>query len=202
MIAEPEKFVNKEVGVKWDIFPLLQFTAAVYDLDRTNQRLPDPNNPGFFILSGATNTKGFEAGLVGYMTDKWQVSGGYAYTDAKIVSATSTTIVPGNRVGLVPYHVFTLWNKYEIVEWFSVGAGIIAQTDSFASSDDTVLLPGWARLDTGIFGKYRLWDGTLVNWQINVENLFGTPYYATADGNNNITPGSPRAVRGAIRVNF
>jgi catecholate siderophore receptor len=202
VIADPEKFVNKEVGVKWDIFPLLQFTAAVYDLDRTNQRLPDPNNPGFFILSGATNTKGFEAGLVGYMTDKWQVSGGYAYTDAKIVSATSTTIVPGNRVGLVPYHVFTLWNKYEFVEWFAVGAGIISQTDSFASSDDTVLLPGWARVDAGIFGKYRLWDGTLLNWQVNVENLFGTPYYATADGNNNISPGSPRAVRGAIRMNF
>ena len=202
VIAQPEKFVNKEVGVKWDIFPLLQFSMAVYDLDRTNQRLPDPNNPGFFILSGATNTKGFEAGLVGYITDKWQVSGGYAYTDAKIVSATSTTIVPGNRVGLVPYHVFTLWTKYEFVEWFAVGAGIISQTDSFASSDDTVLLPGWARADAGIFGKYRLWDGTLVNWQVNVENLFGTPYYATADGNNNISPGSPRAIRGAMRINF
>ena len=77
----------------------------------------------------ATNTKGFEAGLVGYITDQWQVSGGYAYTDAKIVSATSTTIVPGNRVGLVPYHAFTLWNKYEIVDWFALGAGIIHQTD-------------------------------------------------------------------------
>ena len=47
------------------------------------------------------------------------MSGGYAYTDAKIVGATSATIVPGNRVGLVPYHTFTLWNKYEIVEWFA-----------------------------------------------------------------------------------
>ena len=37
-----------------------------------------------------------------------------------------------------------------------------------------MLLPGWTRVDAGIFGKYRLWDGTLVNWQVNVENLFGT----------------------------
>jgi catecholate siderophore receptor len=87
------------------------------------------------------------------------VSGGYAYTDARIVGATSATIVPGNRVGLVPYHTFTLWNKYEFVEWFALGAGIIHQTDSFASSDDTVLLPGWTRVDAGIFGKYRMWDG-------------------------------------------
>ena len=61
--------------MKWDIFPLLQFTAAVYNLDRHNQRFPDPNNPGFFILSGRTNTKGFEIGLVGYIIDWWQVVG-------------------------------------------------------------------------------------------------------------------------------
>ena len=202
VISAPEKFENREFGVKWDIFPLLQFTAAVYNLDRYNQRFPDPNNPGFFILSGRTNTKGFETGLVGYIMDKWQVSGGYAYTDAKIDGATSATIVPGNRVGLVPYHTFTLWNKYEFVDWFALGAGVIHQTDSFASSDDTVLLPGWTRVDAGIFGKYRFSDGTLVNWQINIENLFDTRYYATADGNNNISPGSPRAIRGAMRVNF
>jgi len=30
----------------------------------------------------------------------------------------------------------------------------------------------------------------------------GARYYATADGNNNITPGSPRAVRGSMTTNF
>jgi catecholate siderophore receptor len=202
VIAAPEKFENREFGIKWDIVPRLQFTAAVYNLDRYNQRFPDPNNPGFFILSGRTNTKGFETGLVGTITDQWQVSGGYAYTDAKIVGATSGTIVPGNRVGLVPYHTFTLWNKYAFVDWFALGAGIIHQTDSFASSDDTVLLPGFTRVDAGVFGRYRLQDGTLLSWQVNVENVFNTAYYATADGNNNISPGSPRAIRGVIRANF
>ena len=161
--------------MKWNIFPRLQFTAAVYNLDRTNQRFPDPNNPGFFILSGQTNTKGFETGVVGYVTDQWQISGGYSYTDAKIVGATSATIVPGNRVGLVPYHTFTLWNKYEFVEWFAVGAGVISQTDLFASSDDTVLLPGWARVDAGIFGKYRSRTAALVNWQVNVGTCSARP---------------------------
>ena len=202
VLADPEKFVNKEVGVKWDIFPKLQFTAAVYDLDRFNQRVANPNGDGTFFLTGQTNTKGFETGLVGYITEQWQVSGGYAYTDAKIVNALSALIPAGNRVGLVPYHTLTLWNKYEFVNWFALGVGIIHQTDSFASSDDTVLLPGWTRVDAGLFGKYRLTDGTLVNWQVNVENVFDTRYYSTADGNNNITPGSPRAIRGAMRVNF
>src|SRR5215213_8210516 len=72
VISEPEKFVNKEVGLKWEINPRLLFTTAVYDLDRTNQRLPDPNNPGFFLLTGRTVTKGFEAAVTGYVTEAWQ----------------------------------------------------------------------------------------------------------------------------------
>ena len=45
--AEPEKFVNKEVGVKWEITPRLTYTTALYELDRTNSRFPDPVNLGF-----------------------------------------------------------------------------------------------------------------------------------------------------------
>src|SRR6185312_6393654 len=33
VILEPQKFVNKEVGLKWNIQPRLQFTAAAYQLD-------------------------------------------------------------------------------------------------------------------------------------------------------------------------
>ena len=38
-IAEPERFENREVGVKWDVSSTLQLTGALYDLDRFNQRL-------------------------------------------------------------------------------------------------------------------------------------------------------------------
>src|SRR5207244_3300393 len=55
VILAPQKFVNKEIGVKWNILPRLLFSAAVYKLIRTNVPLPDPNNPGFFILSGSNH---------------------------------------------------------------------------------------------------------------------------------------------------
>jgi catecholate siderophore receptor len=198
VIADPEKFVNKELGAKWDVSPRLQFTTAVYDLVRTNQRLPDPNNAGFFILTGATRTKGFEAGASGYITNAWQMQGGYAYTDARIASDTSAVIRAGNRVQLVPYNTFTLWNKYQLTQVWAVGLGIIRQTDSFASSDDTVVLPGFTRVDAAVFGRFN----KNVRWQVNVENLFNQGYIATADGNNNITPGSPRAVRATVTAQF
>jgi catecholate siderophore receptor len=198
VVAAPEKFENKEVGLKWDILPKLQFTTAFYDLDRTNQRLPDPNNAGFFILSGATKTRGVEVGLTGNVTDDWQISGGYAHTDAKIKSNTSASIVAGNRVGLVPYNTFSLWNRYQFTPMWGAGVGVIHYTDYFASSDDMVNIPGFTRVDAAVyFNLNEQWRA-----QLNVENLLNHRYIATADGNNNITPGAPRTFRFSVTANF
>ncbi|HEV7877616.1 TonB-dependent siderophore receptor [Bradyrhizobium sp.] len=198
VLAEPEKFANKEVGLKYDIFPRLQFAAAVYELNRTNQRLPDPNNAGFFILSGATRTRGFEASLTGYVTDAWQITGGYAYTDARIVGSTSPTIVAGNRVGLVPFNTFALWNRYQFNPAWGAGVGVIHYTNFFASSDDTVILPEFTRVDAAVYYRFNaMWRA-----QLNIENVFDRRYIATADGNNNITPGSPRVFRLSATANF
>ena len=196
--AEPEKFVNKEVGVKWEITPRLTYTTALYELDRTNSRFPDPVNLGFFILNGATKTRGVEVTLGGYLTDQWQMTGGYAYTDARVVGATSATISAGNRVALVPYNTFSLWNRYDFTEMWGAGLGVIRSSNFFASSDDTVLLPAYTRVDGAVFWKLN----KTVKAQVNVENIFGAKYFPTADGNNNITPGSPRAARFVLTTSF
>ena len=124
VILAPQKFENKEVGVKWNILPRLLYTAAVYDLDRTNVPLADPNNPGFFILSGTNRIRGFETDLNGYVTDDWQSKFGYAYTDARVTSDTSATIVAGNRIQLVPFHQFSWWNKYQITPMWAASVGV------------------------------------------------------------------------------
>ncbi len=49
-LFEPEKFINKEVGVKWDINANLSFTAAAYILERENLIASDPNLAGESVL--------------------------------------------------------------------------------------------------------------------------------------------------------
>ena len=129
--------------------------------------------------------------MTGYVTPDWQSTLGYAYTDARITSDTSPTIVAGNRVQLVPYNQFSLWNKYQIDPIWAAALGVIYFSDSFASSDDTVRLPGFVRFDAAVYAKID------ENWkvQLNVENIFNKGYWATADGNNNISPGQPRTFR-------
>jgi len=191
VILEPQKFENKEVGIKYQINPRLLWSAAVYQLDRTDVPLADPNNPGFFILSGTNRIRGFETELKGYVTPEWQTWLGYAFTDARITSDTSATIVAGNRVQLVPEHQISLWNKYQFTPIWAASLGVIYFSDTFASSDDTVRLPGFVRVDAGLFATINeRWKA-----QINVENIFNTRYWASADGNNNISPGQGRTVR-------
>ncbi|MGB7260035.1 MAG: TonB-dependent siderophore receptor [Pseudolabrys sp.] len=191
LLLQPQKFENKEVGVKWNILPQLQYTAAVYELKRTNVPIADPNNPGFFFPSGSHRIRGFETGLTGYVTKDWQSSFGYAYTDARITSDTSATIVAGNRVQLVPFNQFSWWNKYQIDPTWAAALGVIYFSNSFASSDDSVKMPGFVRFDAAIYMKINdTWRA-----QLNVENIFDKGYWASADGNNNISPGEPRTFR-------
>ncbi len=104
----------------------------------------------------------------------------------------------GNRVGLVPFNTFSVWNRYQFMPMWAAAVGVIHYTNFFASSDNTVLLPEFTRVDAAVF--FRLNE----NWraQFNIENVFDRRYVATADGNNNITPGSPRVFRLSATANF
>jgi catecholate siderophore receptor len=206
LILQPQKFENTEVGVKWNVNPKLLFSSAIYQLNRTNQPIPVPNAPtgsGLAIPNGATTVRGFEASLTGYINDAWQSSLAYAYTDARIAkdltaSGVTPPIVLGNRVQLVPYNQFAWWNKYQFNPTWGAALGVIYFGDSFATSDDTVRLPGFVRFDAALYVTIdEHWRA-----QFNVENIFNTGYWASADGDNNISPGQARTFRVSARATF
>lgn len=194
---KPEKFNNYEGGVKWDIRSSLSLTAALYRLDRTNTRSTDPNDPARIVQTGSQRTNGFELGLNGNLTRDWQISGGYAYQDAYISSATVSARL-GARVGQVPRHSFSLWNNYQFTRRLGAGLGILQRTEMFAAVDNTVVLPGYVRADAALF--YSVTEK--MRFQLNVENVLGRVYFVHADSNTNISPGSPRAVRAGLVARF
>jgi outer membrane receptor for ferric coprogen and ferric-rhodotorulic acid len=52
-------------------------------------------------------------------------------------------------------------------------------------------LPGFIRFDAAVYARIT------ENWKarLNVENIFNKHYWASADGNNNISPGQGRTIR-------
>ena len=195
--VKPEKFTNYEVGAKWDLARSLSLTTAVYQLNRTNTRSTDPNDPTRIVQTGSTRTNGFEIGVNGNITRAWQIAGGYAYQDAYITSAT-TAAKAGAQVAMVPHNTFSIWNSYKFMPKLSAGLGILNRTDMFAAIDNTVVLPGYTRADAALF--YSLTEK--IRLQLNVENLFNKVYYLDADSNTNISPGSSRAVRAGMIARF
>ena len=194
---EPEKFSNYEFGAKWDVRQTLALTAAVYRLDRTNTRATDPNDPTKIVQTGRQRTSGFEASLNGSINRSWNVLGGYAYQNASVTSATIAAPA-GARTAQVPRHTFSVWNHYRFAGKWAAGLGLIHRSDMFAAIDNRVILPGYTRADAAVF--YTVNDHLAL--QTNFENLLNKKYFVNADSNDNISPGSPRAVRFALSWKF
>ncbi|UXI66250.1 TonB-dependent receptor [Tahibacter amnicola] len=185
---DPEQFANRELGAKWAISEHLLTTAAAYQLDRTNVAVTDPNHPGQLILTDGQRVRGLELSIAGHVTAAWQLIAGYAHQASQVRTPGNQN---GNQLGQVPEHTFSLWNRYDISEKWGLGLGTIYSDPVFVATDNTVKLPGFVRFDAAIYCTLD----PQVRLQVNVENLFDRRYYASAHSNNNILPGSPRAIR-------
>jgi catecholate siderophore receptor len=194
---EPEKFTNYEIGAKWDVLDRLSLATAAYRLDRTNTTAPDPIDPSKTVQTGSQRTTGFEFSVRGTITEAWQVIGGYTNQKAEVTSATIAAPV-GARVALVPRNMVSLWNRYQVASSLGLGIGVIYQDEMFAAIDDEVTLPSFVRVDAAAYYTLNRW----ARLQANVENVFDKGYFPTANSNNNITPGSPRAVRVTVATGF
>jgi catecholate siderophore receptor len=200
----PERFTNLEVGAKWDIRPDLSLTAALFQLDRTNTTTPDPTNPTVTIVAGETRTRGAEVALVGRLTPEWQVSAGYAYQDAHIRRADDI------RLGQVPEHQLSLWNRYDFNRVVGAGLGVVHQSSQWAALHNPLpnaaglpvsaatRLPAFTRVDAALFIN----ASDRVELQVNIENLLDEEYFSDAHNNNNITPGTPLNARLTARLKF
>jgi catecholate siderophore receptor len=205
----PQSFQNVEVGFKAQLLPALLLTGALYQLNRSNQQLTV--NATTAILAD-TRTQGAELGLVGNVTDRWEVSLGYGYQDARVVRTDRqpTLRTPfftdvGKTNPSVPRNTFSLWNKYDISSFFDagpgvlgVGAGVVYNSKFYPAIDNFVVVPGYARVDGAVFVKLS----ENVSGQLNVENLAGARYYASAHNNNNIMPGAPRSAYVTLNARF
>ncbi len=190
---DPEEFENIEVGAKWDIRPGFTLTAALFQLDRTNVVIPDPDDPDVSILVDGQRTEGFELGASGRINEAWSIQGGYAYQDGELTEALG-----GTRLAQLPKHVASLWNRYDFTPAWGVGLGVVHQTEMFAAADNAVTLPEFTRVDAAVFYA----PNERLRMQLNLENLLDENYYPNAHNNNNITPGSPLAVRVGVIANF
>nr|WP_246731200.1 TonB-dependent siderophore receptor [Methylobacterium sp. 2A] len=85
---EPSEGENYEIGVKYQPGGMnALFTTALYELTKSNVLTPDPQDPRYFVQTGAITVKGAEFEGVFSLGDGFSGIASYAHTDARVTKS-------------------------------------------------------------------------------------------------------------------
>ncbi|MBA4285862.1 MAG: TonB-dependent siderophore receptor [Xanthomonadaceae bacterium] len=113
----PSKADSVEVGTKWDLLDSkLAATAALFRTVSKNELARQLGNE--IVQYGERRIQGVELGLVGNITEAWQVSAGYTFQDAEVTEGTiatdGTSTQSGAAINFSPKHSVTTWTSYRL----------------------------------------------------------------------------------------
>jgi catecholate siderophore receptor len=189
----PEVVRSREIGARWDDGERLSASVAIYHLRRGNVLVDDPLNAGETALVEGQRGRGVELELAARVYRDWKLSLGYAWQRSRL-----TAPQPGAQMPHTPHQTLSVWSTHTLWPALEAALGVIARTGMYTSTSNTTVLPGYARLDGSLF-----WQMNQRNrLQISVENLLDRRYFSSAYNDNNILPGSPRALRVGLNSRF
>ncbi len=118
---EPEESESLELGLKWSLFNgRMAADTALFRIDKTNARVPDPFNPGFNTLAGEQRIQGISFNLTGNISDSLELMAGYTrLNDQQLNRLTGTT----GRIDNVAPDTFSIWMNWIASNRFDLGAG-------------------------------------------------------------------------------
>jgi catecholate siderophore receptor len=171
-----------EVGAKYELMGgNLSLTGAAFQITQSNAR--SQNSDGTYSATGTVQVKGIRTGLVGRITDAWQVWAGYTYLDAKIINgigAGTTGMQPINT----PRDSGTVWTTYTFAQKYEVGGGLTYLGQRFANNTDVTVVPEYWRVDLTAAYKQPTYDIRLNIF--NLLNQYGYDQAMASDGGRTV----------------
>ncbi|HEY8119349.1 MAG TPA: TonB-dependent siderophore receptor [Methylophilaceae bacterium] len=194
----PEKSRSYEVGSKWDLLDgSLSLTSAIFRIEKTNAR--SLVSTGVYQNDGNVRVDGFEAGLTGRITSKWQVMAGYTYLDSEILKASALDNTEGNKLANTPRNTVLLWTTYNLTPEWEIGGGATHLSSVYASNTNVVEANGYTRYDATAAYHQPKYD-----LRLNVLNLTDKDYIASvipSDGGRSV-PGIGRTALATFTYRF
>ena len=217
----PESAKQVEAGIKAELMGgKLNATLAVFRI----QKKDAINSFACNTVTGATATgtcaeqigaeeaKGLEFELNARPAKNWQLTTGYAYSDAKVTASKDAAQVGARLTNNAKQNV-NVWSRYDFdgaLQGLGLGVGLvyvgdrvgfIPTTNATTRVVDSRLmpLPSYAVMDLGVYyntGRYA--------FTLKVGNVTDRTYYESAGftGDINIVSGIPRNISLSMRANF
>ena len=208
---DPQETEHVELGTKWDLLDeRLNLTAALYRTENTNQVSYDALSDSY-QQDGKIRVTGVELGMVGQITNFWQVSAGIASMDTEQLdqfshSTTSGVTTENSGVRWSPDLTATLWTSYTLGD-LTLGGGA-----RYVSDQDRLIAEGADKNTTNMpeipsywvadaMAAYRL--NKNVNLRLNVYNLFDEEYISTLNNSGaRMVLGTPRSAMMTTEFSF
>ncbi|MEY4516100.1 MAG: hypothetical protein RL180_446, partial [Pseudomonadota bacterium] len=187
---KPEESRTVEMGAKWILLnERLGINVAVYDVEKTNMRTPDPITGTSTILDGRAGVRGVELEVNGRVTNAWQVLASTAFMDSEIKKTNAITTVTaangsktivrhqGNELANNPSSSASLWNLYNLTPEWQLGGGAFYMSKRYANDANTLSVPSYVRVDATVAYQQKDYDVRL-----NLKNLTDETIYEEVSG--------------------
>jgi len=186
---EPEEGKSLELGTKWELLNAsLLLNAAIFRTEKTNVRENDPVDPTEVNLSGEQRVDGIELGLVGRLSEEWNVMAGYTFMNSEIIDSVISSQI-GNELSNSPENTYNIWTTYFITPALQFGVGTQFVDDRYNSNANDRIAPSYQLYNAML--TYQFDNG--FGLRLNASNLTDEDYAANVGGGHYI-PGEGRSL--------
>lgn len=189
---DPITGAGYEIGVKGELFGVLNAAVSAYRVKRSNQGTRDINYPitpsatgpvcCYFVDDIEMQTDGFDVELSGMVLPGWQMFAGYTNSSTKYDPRATWAYY----INMTPKHLVKLWTTWQLpgaLSRFTLNGGVNAQSKTYVTpfpSTDTTYPVGYRYTQDA----YALWNLAVQyrindNWSVGLygENLTDESYY-------------------------
>ncbi|SFU37789.1 TonB-dependent siderophore receptor [Nitrosospira multiformis] len=191
-----------EVGVKYQPPGTRSlFTAALFELTKTNVLVPDLRAGGVLTQTGEIRSRGAEVEARTQLFRGMNFIGAFTYNDVKVTESFDG--FAGKMPIRVPNLTTSGWLDYDLgtlnVSWlrgFGIGGGVRYVGRVFNDDANTSITPSFTLFDAVVRYDHGPW-----RFYINANNIFNEKYYSASSGGN-FFRGTERMVIGTLKLRF
>jgi len=170
---KPSQGKQVEVGLKYQPEGSnALFTAAVFDLNKTNVVTYD-NNTGDARQIGKQRSRGFELEAKAELMRGLSATAAYTWLDMKVLKSADATEV-GKTPIQVPKQMASVWLDYAMGGGFGLGGGVRYVGSTWNDSTNTSAQPSFTLVDAALRYDQGPW-----RFALNASNLFNKQYVSS-----------------------
>lgn len=184
-----------------------EWTLALYQLERSDLPVSDPNQPGGFGTAGRQSSQGLEVSIAVRPLPELLIEANAAMLKAEFDTAVNFVggvgnVAAGSQPPNVPEQVFNLAARWQFMSAWTLGAQVQRVSDRPANVANTLQLPGYTLADLWLQHELPAWKSDVTLRVKNLGDTLPAVWASSGFGQTNVVYGDPRRLELVWRSRF